>query len=78
MPAFLVVVVDRPSSGGPSTLSCSASTRAFLYKIGHSQASVASSYSALICLTWICHSDWQEQITAVAADAVEPDARPEV
>jgi hypothetical protein len=35
---------------------------------------VASSCSALICLSWICHSDWQEQIATVSADVVEPDA----
>jgi hypothetical protein len=34
---------------------------------------VASSCSALICLSWVCHFDWQEQIADVAADAVEPD-----
>jgi len=28
----------------------------------------------LIYLAWICNSDWQEQIAAVAANAVEPDA----
>jgi hypothetical protein len=73
-----VVVIDKPSSGGSSTLSCSASIWATLYRIGRSQAFVASSCSALICLSWICHFDWQEQIAAVATIAVEPDAEPEV
>jgi len=41
-------------------------------------AFVASSCSALICLSWICHFDWQEQIAAVATNAVEPDAESEV
>jgi len=34
---------------------------------------VASSCSTLICLSWICHNDWQEQIAVVAVDAMEPD-----
>ncbi|XP_062167007.1 hydroxycinnamoyl-CoA:piscidic acid hydroxycinnamoyltransferase-like [Alnus glutinosa] len=57
---------------------------ATLYRIGCSQASVAYSCSALICLSWICHSDWQEQIAdAVESntrepDGVEPDVGPEV
>jgi hypothetical protein len=34
---------------------------------------MAFTYSALICLSWVCHSDWQEQITDVAIDAGEPD-----
>jgi hypothetical protein len=73
-----VVVVDRPSSGSPSSLSCSTSTWVALYRIYHSQASTASSCGALICLSSVCHSDWQEQIPAIAADVVEPDAGPEV
>jgi len=28
----------------------------------------------LICYSWVCHSDWQEQISAEAADAEEPTA----
>jgi hypothetical protein len=28
----------------------------------------------LICLSWVGHSNWQEQINAIVADAVEPDA----
>jgi len=24
-------------------------------------------------LSWVCHSDWKEQIVVVAADAEEPD-----
>lgn len=69
-----MVVVERPSSGSLSTLSCSASTLAALYRIDQSQASTASSCGALICLSWFCHSDWQKQITIVGSDAVEPDA----
>jgi hypothetical protein len=72
MPSF--PVVDRPSSGGPPTLSHSASIRASLYRIGCCQAFVFFSCSVLICLSWLYHSDWQEQIVVVAADVVEPDA----
>jgi hypothetical protein len=25
-------------------------------------------------LSWVCHSDWQEQIDAIAADVEEPNA----
>jgi hypothetical protein len=35
---------------------------------------VASSCSVMICLSWVCHSNWQGQITAVATDTVELDA----
>jgi hypothetical protein len=67
------MVVDRPLSSGPSTLSCFASILATLHRIGRSQASVAFSCCALICLSWICHSNWQEQIAHFATDVVEPD-----
>jgi hypothetical protein len=43
------------------------------YRIDHPQAFVAYSCNALICFSWVCHSDWQEQITANAADEEEPD-----
>jgi hypothetical protein len=38
---------------------------------------VAYSCSALICFSWLCHSDWQEQITVDAKerDTVGLDAR---
>jgi hypothetical protein len=35
---------------------------------------MASSYSALNCSSWVCNSDWEEQIAAIAADVEEPDA----
>jgi hypothetical protein len=35
---------------------------------------VAFSCSVLICLSWVCYFDWQEQIVAMAADDEEPDA----
>jgi hypothetical protein len=38
----------------------------------------ASSCSALICSSWVCHSDWKEQIATVATDAKELDALLEV
>lgn len=28
----------------------------------------------MICFSWVCHSDWQEQIVVDAADANELDA----
>jgi len=31
------------------------------------------SCSSLICFSWICHSDWQEQIVVDATDAEEPN-----
>jgi hypothetical protein len=34
---------------------------------------VAYSCSTLICFSWVCHSDWQEQIIANANDTVGPD-----
>jgi hypothetical protein len=43
------------------------------YRIGRSKASVASSCTALICFSWICHSNCHEQIVVVVTDAVEPD-----
>jgi hypothetical protein len=42
------------------------------------EVSVAFSCSALICSSLICHYDWQEQTSAVAADAVEPEMPSEV
>jgi hypothetical protein len=35
--------------------------------------SAASSCSALTCLSWVCHSNWQEQIADVVVDAEKPD-----
>jgi hypothetical protein len=71
-----VVVVERPSTGCPSISASSASKYATPHEIG--LFSTAYSCIALICSSWVCHSDWQEQIVVVAADAVEPDALPEV
>jgi hypothetical protein len=62
-----VVIVDKTSFGDPSTLLCSTSTLAALYRIDHSHASAAFSCGALICLSCVCHSDWQDQISDVAA-----------
>jgi hypothetical protein len=28
----------------------------------------------LICFSWVCYSDWQEQITVNVVDDEEPDA----
>jgi hypothetical protein len=83
MHAFLVVVVDRRSSGYPYIVSYSASIYEAPYRIDP-PASAAYSCSSLICFSWVCHSNWQEQIAAdvphaeepdvVGLDAVEPDA----
>jgi len=35
---------------------------------------MAYSCSSLICFSWVCHSNWQEQIVVDAADAEEPNA----
>jgi hypothetical protein len=35
---------------------------------------VAYSCSSLICFSWVCHSDWQEQIAIDTTDAEESDA----
>jgi hypothetical protein len=74
MSAFLLVVVGKISSDGPSTISCSASKYAAPYRTDHPPSSAVSSWSALICYPWVCHSDWQEQIFAEAVDAGEPGA----
>jgi hypothetical protein len=64
-------LVVYPSYHGPHQ------NRQLLIKF-HFKAFAASSCSVLICLSWVCHSDWQEQIAVVAADAMEPDALPKV
>jgi len=73
MHAFLVVVVDRRSSGYPYIVSYSASIYEAPYRIDP-PASAAYSCSSLICFSWVCHSNWQEQIVVDATDAKEPNA----
>jgi hypothetical protein len=62
------VVADRTSSVGPSTPSCFASKSVVPYSIDHFPPSAA------FWNTWICHYDWQEQISAEAVDAEAPGA----
>jgi hypothetical protein len=67
------VVANRTSSVGPSTPSCFASKSVAPCSIDHFPPSAAF-WNAWICLTWICHYDWQEQISAEVAYAEAPGA----